>query len=105
MTAGTQYAVRFSVPPAQVEFPLEASDAAVVLALVPVLPKNVCRCDLPGCPGKTIGSSKLMCEKSQGSRNAPRSLAFGLCEGSATLAAITRAVEKPGLLAASLLAS
>ena len=39
-----------AVPPA-------CSDARVVVALVVVLPMNVCECEAPGRPGKTIGSS------------------------------------------------
>ena len=32
-------------------------EAVVVVALVDLLPKKVCMCDLPAWPGKTIGSS------------------------------------------------
>jgi len=62
MVAGTQYALRLAMPPRHVESPLPAIDAAVEKALVPVLPKNTCRCDLPGSRGNTSGSSNAMCE-------------------------------------------
>src|SRR4051794_22038534 len=75
MMAGAQYELRLSVPPEQVELPLVAIESAVELALVPVLPKNTCRCDRPGWPGYTIGSLKLMCEYVQPRRNAPTSAA------------------------------
>src|SRR5215216_2030571 len=59
------------MPPRQVELPVVRSDSAVELAFAPVLPKKVCRWDSPVCPGKTIGSSKAMCEVVQTVRNAP----------------------------------
>src|SRR3982750_3890925 len=46
-------------------------DAAVEFAFTPVLPKKACRCDRPGWPGKTIGSSNAMCDSSQTVRKAP----------------------------------
>ncbi len=43
ITVGTQYALRLAIPPSQVELPLVSSDVVVLLASVPVLPKNACR--------------------------------------------------------------
>ena len=68
---GTQYDDRLAMPPRQVELPVWRSDSGVELAFAPVLPKKVWRCERPGWPGKTIGSSNDMWEKPQTVRNAP----------------------------------
>src|SRR4029453_6408556 len=54
---GIQYAERSSPAGSQVVAGLANSDAPVVAALVLLLPQNVCRCEAPAMPGKTIGSS------------------------------------------------
>src|SRR6188474_1035999 len=71
ISVGTQYDERLAMPPRQVELPVPRSDSAVVFAFVPVLPKKVCRCERPGWPGKTIGSSNDMWAKAQMMRKAP----------------------------------
>ena len=69
MGAGNQYP---AVSPAslQVVLPLRI-EVTVELALVVVLPKNWCRWDAPGWPGKTIGSSAFWWEKLQATRSTP----------------------------------
>ena len=59
--AGTQYPVRFAVPPSQVEFPEPAIDAGVDDAFTPVFPKKSCRCATRP-PGATIGSAFELCD-------------------------------------------
>src|SRR2546430_5321714 len=62
MSAGTQYAERSTVPPRQVPFPLDATEAGVEFAVTFVLPQYMCRYDARGWPGLAIGSSLFMCE-------------------------------------------
>src|SRR6187401_1546754 len=71
ISVGTQYDERLAIPPRQVELPVPLIDSAVEFASAPVLPKKVCRCERPGWPGKTIGSSNDMWEKVQTVRNSP----------------------------------
>ncbi len=59
------------MPPRQVELPELAMDAAVELPVTAVLPKKVCRCERPGWPGSTMGSSNAMWLKSQTVRKLP----------------------------------
>src|SRR5436190_16758484 len=88
------------MPPRHVELPEFASESAVENALVPVLPKKTCRCDLPGWPGKTIGSSNAMWEKPQTVRNSP----LPLTPGASSVGRI-RSSLKPGAGAGSLVTS
>src|SRR5690349_15455884 len=62
MTAGAQYPVRLTVPPRQAPLPVCAMDSAADIAFGPLFPQDTCRCDAPGWPGNTIGSSVFMCE-------------------------------------------
>src|SRR5438874_13604443 len=58
MSDGTQYAAR-SAAGLQV-VAARCSRASVEYAFVETLPKKVWRCDSPGCPGRTIGSSPAL---------------------------------------------
>src|SRR5689334_4994792 len=59
------------MPPRQVELPVLAIVDELVFASIAVLPKNTCRCDAPGLPGKTIGSTKSIFTRLQVVRNEP----------------------------------
>src|SRR5690349_5160910 len=74
---GTQYADRLMVPPRQVLLPPANRLSPVLLGLMLVFPKKVCRWLFRSRPGYTIGSKKPNSVAWQPVRNAPMSLGAG----------------------------
>src|SRR5687767_6215444 len=82
------------IPPGQDESPVFAIDSVFEFALTSLFPKNMCRCDSPGCPGNTIGSSNNMWLYSHDILNAP--MPSPDAAGCSSVSLIRRS-EKPGL--------
>src|ERR671919_867032 len=69
---------------------LDRRELTVENAFADLLPKKSCKCDAPGWPGNTIGSSGRVCVYLQRTTNCPTAPAASALNGGVTREATTR---------------